>query len=117
MVRFQIPTWEWLNFIDQKLFEYDFSVIFYRFLFCQSNIYLLLKILQILKNLVFGKLLTKGIILANDKILVDGELFSVGKHLVDTKHWESIKMVTDLIYQTDLPDLPIDEKLGSIRWI
>ena len=48
----------------------------------------------------------------NDKILVDDKLFSVSEHLVDTKHLESIKMVTDLTY---LPDLPIDKKLDNIQ--
>ena len=56
-----------------------------------------------LKFYVFGKLLTKGNILA--KILLDDKLFSVGKHFVDIKHLASIKMVTDLTY------LPNDEKL------
>ena len=38
-------------------------------------------------------------------------LFSVGNHLVDTKHLASIKMLPDLTYLTYPPDLTIDEKL------
>ena len=40
-------------------------------------------------------------------LLLDGKNFSVGEHLVDTKHFASIKMLTDLTYLTT------DEKLDN----
>ena len=45
------------------------------------------------------------------KLLVDTNLSSVSKHLVDTKNLASMKMLTDLTY---LPDLTIYEELNRI---
>ena len=117
MVRFQIPTLisfvlenyyhlRVFDFIDQKLFKNDISVIFDRF--SSNKCLALTKYLLNAKLLVFGKLLADGKFLADSKLLVDD------KHLVDTKHLASIKMLADLTY---LPDLTIDEKLDSVIFL
>ena len=86
-----------VDFIDQKLFKDDISVIFDRFLS--------MKCLSITIILVVGKCLVDG------KLLADTNLFSVGKHLLDTKHLASIKMLID---QKDLPDLTIKKKTRMV---
>ena len=48
------------------------------------------------------------------KHLVDNNLFSVGKHSVDTEHLASLEMLTDLTYMTYLPDLTIYENFDSV---
>ena len=103
-----ITTLDWLIFIDHNLFEDDISVIFDKF----SSI----KCLSITKNLVNAKLSVVGKLLPDGKPnLADTNLVSVGKHLVDTKHSASMKMLTDLTYLAHLLDLTIYENSNISR--
>ena len=96
-------------FIDQKVFEDNISVLLNRFA-CVS----ITKKLSNARLLVAYKLLSDGKLgklLVVSKHLVDTNLFSVGKHLIDFIHLASIKILTPLTSLIYLPDITITGKL------